>query len=388
MCDHTVAHGSNRLSSVHRHFFTPRISNRLSSVHRHFFTQDMGKKGKGGGGGGGGGGSGGGKKKGGRSTVRYSHGRRPRRDDAYTLGSTDEDVRRRNEGGVGQDDDNKGNYYGIDGDYICQEISSEQHVQTQNPLEGLSLRLWDFAQCDPKRCTGARLVRRNIMQRMPLQNKFRGIVLSPRATTAVSPADTEILESVGMSLIDCSWARLEEIPFSQFHSGHHRLLPFLVAANTVNYGRPSKLSCAEAAASTLYICRKQEAALALLREFSWGLEFLRLNQTLLDMYAACSSAEEVVQAQNEWLASTEKEAKDKKDGAQLHYQEVDGIAMAYNLADEDLPPEIDDNGYSENDDAESYAESQQDPKLDRFGNFIVEEDEFVEYPGPTPPVDD
>lgn len=243
------------------------------------------------------------------------------------------------------------------GEY-CPEITAPPARESGKTriLQGVRLCMWDFAQCDPKRCTGARLVKRGIFQRMPLKQPFRGIVLSPRGTVSVSPADLSILEQSGISLIDCSWARLEEIPFRQMQSGHHRLLPFLVAANTVNYGRPSKLSCAEAAAATLYICGKQEAAMAVLDEFAWGPEFLRLNQEVLDLYASCRDADEVVEKQNAWLAKSERE-----------------LEEAHNTFDMFPPSDNDDDDY--NDDEEDTVE----PELDRFGNFVVASKDEVEY---------
>ena len=91
--------------------------------------------------------------------------------DGLNSGNLDADVRRRN------DDEDASNY--------CQE--------TSNPLQGVKVLLWDFAQCDPKRCTGARMAKRGIFQRMPLKQAFRGIVLSPRCSQSVSPADRNIL---------------------------------------------------------------------------------------------------------------------------------------------------------------------------------------------------
>jgi pre-rRNA-processing protein TSR3 len=289
------------------------------------------------------------------SAVHQKTSHRPRSD---IDSSTDQDVQRRNN----------------NDDEWCNEVTTT----IPNPLTGLQLRMWDFAQCDPKRCTGARLAHKGLLQRMPLKQPFRGLVLSPRGTMAVSPADGVILEQSGLSLIDCSWARLAEIPFHQMNAGHHRLLPFLVAANTINYGRPSKLSCAEAAAATLYICGKPEAARAILHDFSWGDEFFKLNQDVLDVYASCNDADEVVQRQNEWLAAAEEEQTTERHGGdEWNYLIRENIqTSAYDTLQEILPPSDDED--------DEYASDESPPEVDKFGNFIVK----VPLHGTLPPSDE
>jgi hypothetical protein len=54
-----------------------------------------------------------------------------------------------------------------------------------NPLGGLKLWMWDFAQCNPKRCKGAKLTQRGVFCTMPLRRPLRGIALSPNGTVLV-----------------------------------------------------------------------------------------------------------------------------------------------------------------------------------------------------------
>ena len=96
-------------------------------------------------------------------------------------------------------------------------------------------------------------------------------------------------------MIDCSWAKVDTIPFRKL-KGQARLLPYLVAANTVNYGKPLKLNCAEAVGAALYICGYQAEARDVLSSFSYGEEFLRINATALDAYSRCEDSEGVANA--------------------------------------------------------------------------------------------
>lgn len=180
---------------------------------------------------------------------------------------------------------------------------------------GPRLAMWDFGHCDPKRCTGRRLAKAGVVRSLAVSMACSGVVLTPAAEAAVSRADRELVARAGLGVVDCSWARLDEVPFARLRCGAKRLLPFLLAANPVNYGRPLKLTCAEAMAATLWIVGMEADARALLGRFAWGDSFFTLNHGLLVAYAACEDSAAVVRVQAEYIATCEGEVRDRKEGA-------------------------------------------------------------------------
>ena len=152
---------------------------------------------------------------------------------------------------------------------------------------------------DPEKCTARRLERfdRAILHRRMDQVPY-GVVCNPFAEQALSPADRgEALET--LVALDCSWASAEEAAFEM--PGVHRALPFLVAANPVNFGRPFRLTTAEACAAALVILGEPDAAESLLEPFRWGETFLTLNEEPLRRYADCADSSEVVAVQSDYL---------------------------------------------------------------------------------------
>ncbi|KAL4760763.1 ribosome biogenesis TSR3 family protein [Aspergillus foveolatus] len=171
---------------------------------------------------------------------------------------------------------------------------------------------WDLGHCDPKRCSGKRLMHFGLMRELAIGQKFQGVVVSPNAKRVVSPADRDLLEQYGAAVVECSWVRVKEVPWSRIGGKCERLLPYLIAANTVNYGKPWRLNCVEALAACFYICGHEDWAQEVLKHFRYGEAFLEINSQLLKRYAACETEEDVKRTEEEWLAKIEREYEESR----------------------------------------------------------------------------
>ncbi|KAG8745365.1 ribosome biogenesis protein tsr3 [Ceratobasidium sp. 414] len=184
-------------------------------------------------------------------------------------------------------------------------VQAEDDTRVGETRIPVPVAMWDFNHCDPKRCSGKKLSRLGLITDLRVGQRFRGIVVTPKGTQPVSPADRDVVAQAGVAVVECSWARLDDVPFAKLRSPHERLLPYLVATNPVNYGKPWRLNCVEALAAAFYIVGMDECAEVLLGKFSWGHSFWKVNGGLLKRYQACADAAEVEVVQKAIIAELE-----------------------------------------------------------------------------------
>jgi pre-rRNA-processing protein TSR3 len=243
---------------------------------------------------------------------------------------------------------------------------------------------WDLGHCDPKRCSGKKLMKLGLMRELHVGQRHNGVIITPNGKTVVSPADREVLDIYGAAVVECSWARMKEIQWGKVGGRCERLLPYLVAANSVNYGKPWRLNCAEALAAAFYICGHPDWAEQILEPFSYGSAFLEINSSLLRKYAACSDAAEVKKTEKEWMERLEKEyaesREEKEDGDDLWKAGNQNRRAVVDSDDED-----EEEGSEEEEDNEDEDEAAEDapdgiylgtkPKKFGKGGFEEEEEE-------------
>ena len=125
--------------------------------------------------------------------------------------------------------------------------------------------IW-LAQDDPKKNTAVKLSRRGTLR---LHERFtklprKGIILEPLCGKVLGPEDHPLLleESGSLVGLDCSWAQIEDSVQQVMKRTRlkARMLPLLLAANPVNWGKPSKLTTAEALAASLYLIGNEKQA--------------------------------------------------------------------------------------------------------------------------------
>ena len=169
----------------------------------------------------------------------------------------------------------------------------------------MKITVFHADECDRKKCTSVKLEKMRKCRLVYNINKIPtgAVVLNPFAEKAVSYEDYRYVQRRGVIGLDCSWNDVSSSKKFFSLSKYHRSLPFLIAANPVNYGKACILSTVEAISATLYITRFKKEAEDILDGFKRGHTFIELNYDLLEAYSAADTSAEVVQMQNDFLES-------------------------------------------------------------------------------------
>jgi len=170
------------------------------------------------------------------------------------------------------------------------------------------LHVIHLEQDDPRKCTARRLGSYGLahlhfeVHRAPR----RGFLLDPTATVVLGPEDKRMIDLGGSIVaLDCSWKKVDESLFllDQQTMLESRALPMLLASNPVSWGKPGRLSTAEALAASLYLLGRKEQSIRVLDPFPFGEQFMELNERPLNAYIGALTREDLTELQWEFFDS-------------------------------------------------------------------------------------
>jgi pre-rRNA-processing protein TSR3 len=167
----------------------------------------------------------------------------------------------------------------------------------------IKLIIYHTNEDDPKKCSARKLKKFGFAS---LETNLRripkgAIVLSPFAEKSISKEDIEIARKNGIIAVDCSWKNAERCFNLLDIKNVARALPFVIAVNPVNYGKPFKLSTLEAFATVLYILGEINQAKDILRIYKWGPHFLEINKEPLDEYRKAENSREIIEIMKQYI---------------------------------------------------------------------------------------
>uniref|UniRef100_A0A8C9HJF8 18S rRNA aminocarboxypropyltransferase n=1 Tax=Piliocolobus tephrosceles TaxID=591936 RepID=A0A8C9HJF8_9PRIM len=192
----------------------------------------------------------------------------------------------------------------------CTKYCSVNMNITQNNTNEIKLFMIDYHECQNKKCSCKKLYRFKKIKRVQTNKKFKGIVLTPFCDKYFSINDKNIIETHGLSVIDCSWKSIDLIKKVKY--SNQRKLPYIIAVNSINYGKPYKLSCLESLAFCLYICNYNKQCIDILNIYKWSINFINVNKELLEKYKLCSNHDQIKNAENDFLTNLRNEREEKK----------------------------------------------------------------------------
>lgn len=173
-------------------------------------------------------------------------------------------------------------------------------------MNDIPLHVIHLDQDDPKKCTSRKMHKYGFTQLHTSLHRSpkRGFLLDPLAGKLLGPDDRVSIERGGALVgLDCSWKQIDSsIEFLNKRTRlQGRTLPVVLAANSVSWGKPGRLSNAEAFAVSLILLGRWDQARRIMQPFKFGEQFFELNQQPLGAYSEAKNNIELAELQWEFF---------------------------------------------------------------------------------------